>query len=256
VQNDGWRNEEQEGGASPDPDPRRSADGAASYSGGEERRVSRIVRVAAFAAALGGVLFVSAGRLDLPWFWAFLAVHTALLAVQQSNERDDLRRERAHPGPGGYDRYLRAISLPFYAAHLVVAGLDAGRFGWSGSSIPAAGHAAGLVAYACGMGLAMWAMAVNRFFSPVARIQSERGHQTISRGPYRYVRHPGYAGGLIAMLGGGIALGSWWSLLPLVPVAALTLRRTVMEDRMLQSGLEGYATYAEQVPSRLVPGLW
>jgi protein-S-isoprenylcysteine O-methyltransferase Ste14 len=217
--------------------------------------MSQLLRVAGFVAALGGVLFLCAGRLDLPWFWAFLSVHAALLAVQQAKAPDDLRRERAQPGPGGCDRHLRAISLPFYVSHLIVAGLDAGRFGWSGS-IPTAAHAAGLAAYACGMGLAVWAMAVNRFFSPVARIQSERGHEPISKGPYRYVRHPGYAGGLIAMLGGGIALGSWWSLLPLVPVAALILRRTVIEDRMLQADLKGYGQYAQRVTSRLVPGVW
>jgi hypothetical protein len=42
-----------------------------------------------------------------------------------------LRRERLKPGPGGKDRYLRLIALPFILAHLIVAGLDVGRSHWS-----------------------------------------------------------------------------------------------------------------------------
>jgi protein-S-isoprenylcysteine O-methyltransferase Ste14 len=213
------------------------------------------LKVLVFIAALGAVLFGSAGRLDLPGFWTFLTVHGVLLAVQQATLDEGLRREREHPGPGGCDRRLRQVTLPLYLAHLVVAGLDVGRWHWSGP-IPVWVRGIGLAEYACGLGIAVWAMAVNRFFSPAARIQHERGHRVVRSGPYRYVRHPGYAGGLLAMLGGGVALGSWWSLLPMLPVALLTLRRTVLEDRLLRSELVGYKQYARCVPSCLVPGIW
>ena len=113
-----------------------------------------------------------------------------------------------------------------------------------------------LVGYAAGMALAVCAMAANRFFSPVVRIQHERGHTLVTSGPYRFVRHPGYVGAILASLCGGVALGSWWSLVPLAPFAALFLRRTAVEDRMLRADLDGYAGYAERVRYRLVPGLW
>jgi protein-S-isoprenylcysteine O-methyltransferase Ste14 len=213
------------------------------------------LEVLVFLAALAAVLFGSAGRLDLPWFWAFLAVHGVLLAVQRATLDEGLWRERARPGPGGRDRRLRSITMPLYLIHLVVAGLDVGRWRWSGA-IPFWIQGSGLAGYACGMGIAIWAMAVNRFFSLAARIQHERGHSLISTGPYRFVRHPGYAGGLLAMLGGGIALGSWWSLLPMLPVALLTLRRTVMEDHLLRAELAGYTHYSRRVARRLVPGIW
>ncbi len=213
------------------------------------------LNVVVFVAALTGVLFGSAGRLDLPWFWAFVIVHGLLLALQRATVDEGLRRERAHPGPGGCDRRLRRVALPLYLTHLVVAGLDVGRWNWSGL-IPLWVQGIGLAEYACGLGIAIWAMAVNRFFSPAARIQCERGHCLITSGPYRYVRHPGYAGGLLAMLGGGVALGSWWSLLPMLPVALLTLRRIVLEDRLLRAELGGYEQYARRVPSCLVPGIW
>ena len=99
-------------------------------------------------------------------------------------------------------------------------------------------------------------MIVNRFFSPVVRIQEERGHHLITEGPYRFIRHPGYAGMLLAFAGVGPALGSWWSLVPLVPVVLLILRRLLIEDRYLHEHLEGYAGYAQRVPYRLLPGVW
>ena len=209
----------------------------------------------AIEAAMAAVLFGSAGRLDLPWFWGLIAVHGTLLTIGVRSIDPGLREERLRPGPGGKGRRVRLAAVPFLLAHLVVAGLDVGRFGWSGS-IPSAAHAAALAGYTAGMGLSIWAMAVNRYCSPVVRIQAERGHRVITVGPYRWLRHPGYAGMLVSAFCGGIVLGSWWSIVPLVPVVALFLHRTAMEDRFLRDGLEGYAGYAEAVRYRLVPGVW
>jgi protein-S-isoprenylcysteine O-methyltransferase Ste14 len=217
--------------------------------------VAMILRVLAFEAAMAAIMFGSAGRWDLPWFWAVLGIHTVLMIVAVSLISPDLRKERLRPGPGGQDRRIRLFAVPMVVAHLVVAGLDAGRFGWSGQ-LPAAVHAAALMSYGAAMALSIWAMASNRFFSPVVRIQAERGHHLVTAGPYHFLRHPSYVGTIIASLSGGIALGSWWSLVPLVPFVLLFLRRTILEDRMLRRELEGYAGYAERVRYRLVPGLW
>jgi protein-S-isoprenylcysteine O-methyltransferase Ste14 len=200
-------------------------------------------------------LFGPAGRLDLPWFWAYLATHAALLGAALLAMDPSLRKERLAPAPGGQDRKLRLWMTPFLLACLVVAGLDAGRFGWTGE-LPWWVHAAGLALVAAGTGLVIWSMVVNRFFSPVVRIQQERGHHLITSGPYRFVRHPGYAGLFLSIPGLPLALGSLWALLPMIPVAALVLRRTLMEDRFLTRELEGYADYAARVRSRLVPGVW
>ena len=214
-----------------------------------------ILRVLIVEGLLAVTLFASAGRIDLPWFWAVLAVHSALLTVGMSSIDPDLRRERLKPGPGGRDRYLRLIALPFILAHLIVAGLDVGRIHWTGP-VPGGVQAVALFGYAAGMALSVCAMINNRFFSPVVRIQHERGHTLVTSGPYRFVRHPGYVGAILACACGGVALGSWWSLVPLAPFAALFLRRTAVEDRMLRADLDGYAGYATRVRYRLVPGLW
>jgi protein-S-isoprenylcysteine O-methyltransferase Ste14 len=217
--------------------------------------MATVLRILAFEAIMAATLFASAGRWDLPWFWAVLAVHTALLTLAMSSIDPDLRRERLKPGPGGKDRYLRPIALPFILAHLIVAGLDVGRFHWS-PLMPTVVQAIALIGYTTGMALSVYAMASNRFFSPVIRIQHERGHTLVTAGPYRFVRHPGYVGAILASLCGGVALGSWWSLVPLAPFAVLFLRRTALEDRMLRADLDGYAGYAERVRYRLLPGLW
>jgi protein-S-isoprenylcysteine O-methyltransferase Ste14 len=211
--------------------------------------------VPAFEGLIGGLLFVSAGRWDLPWFWAVLAVHTSLMIVMVSVMDPDLRRERLRPGPGVRDCWFRKVVGPLMLVHLVVAGLDAGRFRWSGP-VPAGVHALGLAGMAAGLGLSVWAMATNRFFSSVTRIQADRGHRVVTAGPYRVLRHPSYAGSIVGAACGGIALGSWWSLVPLVPFGLLFLWRTAMEDRMLREELEGYAGYAQRVRYRLMPGLW
>jgi protein-S-isoprenylcysteine O-methyltransferase Ste14 len=48
----------------------------------------------------------------------------------------------------------------------------------------------------------LWAMAVNKYFSKLVRIQTERGHKVVTSGPYRIVRHPGYLGWSVCDVGG------------------------------------------------------
>jgi protein-S-isoprenylcysteine O-methyltransferase Ste14 len=214
------------------------------------------LRVIAFEAIIAAALFVSAGRVDLPWFWALIAAHGVILGVGQSRMDPELGRERRKPGPGGgRDRYFARVGAVFIISHLVVAGLDAGRFYWS--TPPGLGmRLAALTLFVAGMSLSMWAMAVNRFFSSVVRLQTDRGHHVIDSGPYRYVRHPGYLGVLVSSLAGGVVLGSWWSLVPLGVLAALFTVRLVAEDRFLHRELQGYSQYAGRVRYRLLPGLW
>jgi protein-S-isoprenylcysteine O-methyltransferase Ste14 len=214
-----------------------------------------VLRVLIVEGLLAATLFASAGRIDLPWFWAVIALHATMILAGVPFMDPELRKERVQPGPGGRSRRVRLLALPMILGHLVVAGLDVGRFGWSGT-IPFAVQGTALAVYAAGLGLSLWAMAANRFFSPVVRIQAERGHRLVSSGPYALLRHPGYTGLIVASLCGGVALGSWWSLVPLAPFVGMFLWRTAMEDRFLHEGLEGYIGYANRVRYRLVPGLW
>jgi protein-S-isoprenylcysteine O-methyltransferase Ste14 len=201
------------------------------------------------------LLFGVAGRVDLPWFWVLIGVHAVMMFAGGWLMDPDLRKERRRPGGKGLDCGFRPVLSALILAHLVVAALDAGRYGWS-PTLPPWLRAAGLAVYVAGFGLSLWAMAANRFFSPVVRLQTERGHEVVRRGPYAYVRHPGYVGVSLAVAGEALVLGSLWSLAPLLPALAVIVWRTTLEDRFLRENLTGYAQYASTVPYRLAPGVW
>ncbi|RJP41644.1 MAG: isoprenylcysteine carboxylmethyltransferase family protein [Phycisphaerales bacterium] len=214
-----------------------------------------LVTSIAILLAVAGILLGSAGSPSMPWLWAYVALIGVTFAVLPRVIGPDLVRERLRPGPGGVDRHLRAWVSPFLAAHLVVAGLDAGRFHWSGA-VPTGVRVCGAAGLVGMFAAAVWTIRTNRFFSPVVRIQHERGHHLITDGPYSCVRHPGYAVSILGFPFGSLLMGSYWSLLPLLGAAALLLRRTILEDRFLHEHLEGYREYAARVRFRLLPGIW
>ena len=75
-------------------------------------------------------------------------------------------------------------------------------------------------------------------------------------GPYRVVRHPGYAGNLLALPGMVLALNSMWTLIPAAVALIIAEIRTVLEDQTLQDELPGYRDYARRVRYRLIPGIY
>ena len=138
--------------------------------------------------------------------------------------------------------------------HIVVGALDAGR--WHLAPVPDLLRAMALPVMLVSALLVVQSMRANRFFSPVVRIQSERGHRVIDRGPYGTIRHPGYLGMIISVLCSGLVLGSWLGFAFAAVYAALILRRVFFEDAFLQVNLAGYADYTRRVPYRLIPGGW
>jgi protein-S-isoprenylcysteine O-methyltransferase Ste14 len=221
------------------------------------RLTTAALKVLVFETVLAAALFGSAGRIDLPWFWALIAVHGTIIFAGSAALDPELNRERLRPaaGPAGKEYAFRIAGTVLILAHLVVAGLDAGRFHWSVPP-PALVRGTALALYAGALAFSMWAMAANRFFSSVVRIQEERGHRVIDTGPYRYVRHPGYAGLIVTALLGGVVFGSWRSVVPMMVLALGVVRRLRMEDAFLQGHLDGYADYAGRVRSKLLPGVW
>lgn len=206
------------------------------------------------------VLFASAGRVDVPMFWAYLVVHSGAqlamtLVVFRRNR--DLLEERQRPGEGAkaWDRVVLRFYFLFTLALFVAAGLDVGRFHWS-DTVPLWGQVTALVGFALSFAFSIWAMVVNNYYSRVVRIQGDRGQYVVTDGPYRYVRHPSYAGGIVSWMCAALALGSWWALLPAVLIGLLLVIRTALEDRTLHEELPGYVKYAQRVRYRLLPGVW
>jgi protein-S-isoprenylcysteine O-methyltransferase Ste14 len=214
-----------------------------------------ILSGAGFLASFGAILFGCAGRWDLPMFWAYLGVWAVSILVGILVVDPTLIQERMRPGPGGKDYATAIILTPLWLMQGVAAALDVGRYHWS-DAVPPAVQVIALLAMAAAAAVVVWAEAVNRFFSPVIRIQTDRGHHVITTGPYRYLRHPGYATVPFLFIGGGLVLGSWLAALIGLIVALPILRRTAVEDRILHEQLEGYAAYAQKVRYRLFPGVW
>lgn len=208
-----------------------------------------------FVIAAAVALFAAAGTIAIPGFWAYLAIITAVMIVSFAALDPDLLRERMRPGGNKPPLALRLFSLVLFL-HWIVAGLDRGRFHWS-DDVPGWLQDLCLFVVAAGYALALWAMRVNRFFSSVIRIQTDRGHRIVTTGPYAFIRHPGYAAGFLILAASGPALGSWLAT-ALIVIFSLPflLYRTITEDRILQAELAGYADYTSRVRWRLVPGIW
>jgi protein-S-isoprenylcysteine O-methyltransferase Ste14 len=96
-------------------------------------------------------------------------------------------------------------------------------------------------------------MASNKFFYGVLRVAQEKGHTVCASGPYRHIRHPGYLGMILGDLATPLILNSVWALTPAVLTVCAIVIRTILEDRALQNGLDGYKDYAHIVRYRLLP---
>ena len=221
-----------------------------------------VVRLVLIVPFMLGTLLLSAGRWD--WWEAWAYTVTGLLVLIGSRvfmiaKHPDLALERAQAHEmedvKDWDRYLMPITAlvgPFLS--WIVAGLDQ-RFGWS-PDLPNWIQIIALVVIQLGSLLGSWAMLVNRYFSSQVRIQTDRGQTVVSEGPYRYVRHPGYAGGQLSWLAAPVFFSSVWLIIPMVLVMAANVARTALEDRTLREELPGYEEYTHQTKYRLVPGIW
>ena len=223
--------------------------------------VRGIIGFLIFLLLVPTVLFAAAGTLRWLMGWLYAALLLTSSAVSRLivlKKNPDLLYERAgftrSEGTKTWDRMLVIVGLYGAIATVIVAGLDH-RFGWL-PVIRSYLQYIAVVVIAGGYALGVWAMVVNRYFSSVARIQKNREHVVVASGPYGFVRHPGYAGALIAYIALPIMLDALWAFIPAIVNIAVLVVRTALEDRMLSSELCGYSVYAEKTRFRLIPGVW
>jgi protein-S-isoprenylcysteine O-methyltransferase Ste14 len=216
---------------------------------------SAYIQSALFVLIAAVALFASAGTVAVVGFWLFLAIQLAAIVASFALLPPDLIRERMRPGGQKAPLGLRLSVIVLFIA-VVIAGLDRGRFHWS-DDVPPWLQGLSLVGLAASYAFVFWAMTVNRFFSSIVRIQADRGQYVVASGPYAYIRHPGYLGGMVIVLCSGPALGSWLATAILVLSGLpFLIRRAITEDRVLRAELAGYQEYAGRVRWRLVPGIW
>lgn len=205
-----------------------------------------------------GLIFLGAGRIA---YWQGLLylvlalVGTTLnhLLVPAGSTLTADRVRDAHAGQDWDKRLLGAFFL-INVVTFVIAGLDSGRFGWTGH-VPLAVTVAGAALMLAGQLLFALAKRENAFFSSTVRIQSERGHRVCDSGLYRIVRHPGYLGMLISLLAFPLVTNSYWAFAPVAIGVAMLTVRTVLEDRFLVDQLPGYRDYTSRTRWKLLPGL-
>ncbi len=206
-------------------------------------------------------LFPIAGRWDWWQGWVYIAGCILPAVISRglvARKNPDLIKERAQYASGegvkSWDKKLVPLIVYLPLLAMVIAALNL-RLGWH-PQIPLWLQMLGLAGMVLGMTFSSWAMVANPFFAALVRIQTDRGHAVVSAGPYRIMRHPGYAGGLLADLSFPFLLGCLWAQIPIAIVLVLIIVRTSLEDRTLQAELPGYGKYATLVHYRLLPGIW
>ncbi len=212
---------------------------------------------AIFIAAL---LMHTAGRWDWVWGWVMVVIFVIAATMQvilllPTNpallaERSKGLREKGAPL---WDQVITSFAVGILPiAAWIISALHV-RLDWS-PAMPLALHIGGTIVFALGWMLILWATYSNRFFTTTVRIQKDHAVQT--GGPYRFVRHPGYAAAILYSLATPFLLGSWWALIPMLFVVPLMILRTALEDKLLQEQLAGYKEYAARVRYRLLPEVW
>jgi protein-S-isoprenylcysteine O-methyltransferase Ste14 len=111
----------------------------------------------------------------------------------------------------------------------------------------------GLMMMVTGIAFRFWAVGTLRsFFSYTVQIKAE--HRVIESGPYRFVRHPAYAGSLLTIVGVGFALQSVPAILVIACMffVAFGYRIRVEEKALIGSLGDEYLAYSKRV-KRLIP---
>jgi len=222
--------------------------------------VRMVFQTTLMLAVMGAILFLAAGDWRWPQAWAYLVevgLGAFLVSFWLARHDPALLASRlsspVQPDQKPWDRIFMAGAGVAFIGWMALIGLDA-RFGWSHAPLWA--QALGAVLIALCMVLVWRTFRFNSFAAPQVRIQADRGQRVITEGPYRFVRHPMYAGAIFYFLGSPLLLGSWWGLAPVPLFIAGMGARAVGEERMLRRELAGYDDYARRVRFRLVPGVW
>jgi len=206
------------------------------------------------------ILFGLVGRWDWWMGWALSGIYivwsasTAIL-ILPVNPAMLAERAHLHADTKKWDVALLGMMGLFMVVEYVIASLDV-RWAWS-PQLPFVLQIIGFVLAVLGHDiLLVWAKVSNAFFVATVRIQTDRQQYVTSRSPYQFVRHPGYLGAVLLHIGTPFMLNSLWAIIPAIMTILVLILRTIVEDKMLQTELHGYAEYAERVRYQLVPGLF
>jgi protein-S-isoprenylcysteine O-methyltransferase Ste14 len=204
-------------------------------------------------------MFIAAGKINYFEGWIYFAISIFGLAINiaTTKNNDELISERAKPGTNtqSWDKKILGFSALLTILSYIIAGLDSGRFNWSGS-FDFRITTLGVFLVIAGQIIFAIAKYQNNFFSSVVRIQTDRNHKVCDRGLYKFVRHPGYLGMTLAWIGFPLVLNSIYSSIPVLMAITLLIIRTNLEDKFLSKELIGYKQYMKKTKYRIIPFVW
>jgi protein-S-isoprenylcysteine O-methyltransferase Ste14 len=210
--------------------------------------------VLAFAALLLG----PAGSLRFwqAWLFGFVFVAgTSAMSIYFLKHDPKLVERRMQIGPTAEQepaqKIIMAIILSGFVVLLALPGFD---YRWHWSAVPPWLVLAANVGVALSFGIFFVVLKQNSYAASTIRV--EAGQPVVSTGAYAIVRHPLYSGALVLLTFTPLALGSYWTLLVLVPMVPVLAWRLLDEERFLKLNLPGYADYCRSVRFRLIPRIW
>jgi protein-S-isoprenylcysteine O-methyltransferase Ste14 len=219
--------------------------------------LTRLVLIRYFEAlvALAAMFFLTAGTFAYWEAWLYLAIlfipMAFVMAYLLRNDPELLERRMRFREREKTQRRLIGFSWLWFLLAFLLPGLDQ-RFGWSDVPLGVVFAAAGLVLV--GYGMVFWVFRENRYASRVVEVA--QGQQVIDTGPYAIVRHPMYIGSIVLYIFSPLALGSWWAMIPALPIIPILVVRLLDEEKVLVKELPGYDIYRQKVRYRLLPGVW
>lgn len=204
---------------------------------------------------LGLIFFLPAGsfRFWEAWVYMSLLILQMFLVVLYFLKKNPalLDRRMRTREKEREQNVLHAFFGLFMLAGFLLPGFD---FRWQWSHIPVclilAADAIVLFSYV----IFFFVMKENSYLSRTVEV--DEGQPVITTGPYAVVRHPMYTAVLLMFLFTPIALGSWWALLPIIPLPVILALRILTEEKVLIKELPGYTEYRKSVPFRLIPSIW
>lgn len=199
------------------------------------------------------ILFLPAGSLKFweGWiFWASFSLITFFITFYFITKNPDFllkrgkaqKKDSSNKSPAFFKLYYIGFILP---------GIDF-RFNWSNEPawLAVISSIIALAAYI----FIFLVFKQNSYASAVIEVENKQ--QVITTGPYSIVRHPMYLGMALISLFMPLALGSYWSIIPMLFIFPITILRIKNEEELLLKELTGYKDYCENTRYRLIPFVW
>lgn len=194
-------------------------------------------------------------EMPVPWIYFILQMSNAIIISSIIDPELAKERMTKKPGAKAWDIIINRMYAISLLLLILLAGLDVGIIKATPElPLPVKIPLIGLLVI--GALCADWALMVNRFFSRYVRIQTDRDHHVINKGPYRIIRHPAYLVSLVHLLILPILLNSFLAYIPASICFVLMVWRTCKEDKTLKQELKGYLDYSKEVKYRLFPGVF